>query len=160
MNIQSNWHNHCSPDPDRNTQGNSDSLHKQIFVPDRCRAYFLFPLPIDRSSKLLSVSSRPPLVARARVKEDDFDSSPGWILWVVDRRPLLEASRLDRFSLGSPEELGRLLEITALFEVLPFREDDRGLSESGCCKREGIYKKQQAVEKLKFRKKGQATQQS
>ena len=122
---------------------NSDSLHKQVFEPNRCSAYFLFPLPIDRSSKLLRVSSRPPLAAGARVKEDDFDSNPGWILWVVDRRPLPEASRLDRFSLGSPEELGRLLDITALFEVLPFREDDWGLSESGCCKREkGIGKKQ------------------
>lgn len=87
---------------------------------------------MDRSSKLLSVSSRPPLVAVARLNEDDLDSNPGCTLWVVDNRPLLESNRLDRFSLGSPEELGRLLDTTALFEVLPFRDDDRGLSESVC----------------------------
>lgn len=39
--------------------------------------------------------------------------------------------RLDRFSLGSQEELGRLLDMTALFEELPFRDDVRGRSESG-----------------------------
>lgn len=97
--------------------------------------YFLFPVPIDRSSKLLSASSRPPLVAAVRVKDVVLDSNPGWILWVVDRRPLLETSRLDRFSLGSPEELGLLLDTTGLFEVLPLREL-RPLSESGCCKEE------------------------
>lgn len=95
--------------------------------------YFLFPVPIDRSSKLLSASSRPPLVAAVLVKDDVLDSNPGWNLWVVDRRPLLETSRLDRFSLGSPEELGLLLDTTGLFEVLPLREL-RPLSESGCCK--------------------------
>ena len=67
-----------------------------------------------------------------RVKEDDFDSNPGWILCVVDRRPLLETSRLERPSVGSPEELGLLLEMIALFELLPCREDDRTFSESGC----------------------------
>lgn len=87
---------------------------------------------MDKSSKLLSVSSRPPLVAVARVNEDDLDSNPGCILWVIDNRPPFERSRLDRFSLGSPDELGRLLDTTALFEVLPFLDDDRGLSGSGC----------------------------
>lgn len=94
-------------------------------------SHFLFPVPMDRSSKLLNVLSRPLLVAVARVKEDDCDSNPGWIFWVVDRRLLLETIRLDRFSLGSPEELGRLLDITALFEELPFLDDERGLDESG-----------------------------
>lgn len=51
---------------------------------------------------------------------------------MVDRRPLLETSRLDRLSLGSPEELGRLLDMTGLFEVLPFLDELRVLSESGC----------------------------
>ena len=104
------------------------------FLPDGFILYFLFPVPIDRSSKLLSVSSRPPLVAAVRVKVVVLDSNPGWILWVVDRRPLLDISRLDRFSLGSPEELGRLLDTTGLFELLPLREELRPLSESGCRK--------------------------
>ena len=94
--------------------------------------YFLFPVPIERSSKLRRASSRPPLVAAVvRLKVVVLDSNPGWSLWVVDRRPLLETNRLDLFSLGSPEELGRLLETTGLFEALPFRDELRALSESG-----------------------------
>jgi hypothetical protein len=57
---------------------------------------------------------------------------------VVDRRPLLETSRLDRLSLGSPEELGRLLDMTGLFEVLPFLDELRVLSESGCYKKHTV----------------------
>lgn len=72
-----------------------------------------------------------PFVAAVRVNDDDLDSNPGWILWEEDMRLLLDTSRLDRPSLGSPEELGLLLEMRALFEVLPFREV-RPLSESGC----------------------------
>ena len=49
---------------------------------------------------------------------------------MVDRRPLLEISRLDLLSLGSPEELGLLLDMTGLFEVLPFLDELRVLSES------------------------------
>uniref|UniRef100_A0A2P2JVF0 Casein kinase I isoform delta-like protein n=1 Tax=Rhizophora mucronata TaxID=61149 RepID=A0A2P2JVF0_RHIMU len=79
---------------------------------------------MDRSSKLLSVPSRPPLEAAARVKDDDLDSNPGWILWVVDRRPLLESNRLDRISPGFSDELGWLLDTPALFEVLPFRDNE------------------------------------
>lgn len=101
--------------------------------PSTVFAHFLFPVPIDRSSKLLSVSSRPPRVPAVRVK-DDLDSRPGWTLWVVDRRLLLEINRLDRLSLGSPEELGLLLDIIGLFEALPLRVELRALSESGCYK--------------------------
>ena len=93
--------------------------------------YFLFPVPIVSSSKLRRGSSRPALVAVALVKDDDLDSKPGWILWVVDRRPLPEPNRLVRFSPASPDELGRLLDTTTLFEVLPFREV-RPRSESAC----------------------------
>lgn len=100
---------------------------------DHMDPHFLFPVPIDRSSKLFSGSSRLPLVPAAREK-DDLDSRPGWTLWVVDRRLLLETSRLERLSLGSPEELGLLLVMKGLFEELPFREELRALSESGCCK--------------------------
>lgn len=53
---------------------------------------------------------------------------------MVDTRPLLATSLLERLSVmvGSPEELGLLLEMAALFEELPFLEV-RPLSESGCC---------------------------
>ena len=88
---------------------------------------------IESSSKLLRGSSRVPFVAAVRVNDDDLDSNPGWILWEEDMRLLLDTSRLDRPSLGSPEELGLLLEMRALFEVLPFREV-RPLSESACWK--------------------------
>lgn len=97
--------------------------------------YFLFPMV--SSSKLRRASSRPLLVPTARVKDDDFDSNPGWTRWVVEIRPLPEPSRFNRLSPGSPEELGRLLDIIALFEVLPVREI-RPLSESACWKK---YKK-------------------
>lgn len=86
-----------------------------------------------RSSKLRRASSRPPLEATARVKDDDLDSKPGWILWVVDKRPLPEPRRFDLFSLGSPDELGRLLGMTTLLEALLVRET-RPLSVSACCK--------------------------
>lgn len=92
--------------------------------------YFLLPVPIDRKSKLRRVASRPDLEPEPRARADVFDSNPGWILWVVDRRPLVDIRRLDRLSLGSPDELGLLVDTTALFEVLPFREL-RPLSESG-----------------------------
>lgn len=95
---------------------------------DMVACYFFFPLPIVSSSKLRRVSSRTPLAA-ARVKDEDLDSNPGCNLWVVDIRPLPEPSRLWRLSLGSPEELGLLLDTTALFELLPVRES-RPLSES------------------------------
>lgn len=52
-------------------------------------------------------------------------------------RPLPEPSRFDRLSLGSPEELGLLLDTTALFEVLPVREM-RPLSESPCTSLEDV----------------------
>lgn len=100
---------------------------------DVTHGYFLFPVPIVRRSKLRRVSSRLPLVATARVKEDDLDSNPGCNLWVVDKRPLPVPSQERRFSLGSPDELGRLLDITTLFEVLTFL-DKRPLSESFCCR--------------------------
>lgn len=87
--------------------------------------YFLFPVPMVRSSKLRRGSSRPAFVAAALVKEDDLDSKPGWTLWVVDGRPLPVPNQI------SPDELGRLLDTTALFEVLPFREV-RPRSESTC----------------------------
>lgn len=53
---------------------------------------------------------------------------------MVDTRPLLDTSLLERLSVmvGSPEELGLLLEMAALFEELPFLEV-RPLSESACC---------------------------
>ena len=51
---------------------------------------------------------------------------------MVDSRPLLDTSLLERLSVGSPEELGLLLDTAALFDELPFREV-RPLSESGCC---------------------------
>lgn len=95
--------------------------NKGISIPGP-QDYFFFPLPIVNSSKLRRVSSLTPLVA-ARVKEEDLDSKPGCNLWVVEIRPLPEPS------LGSPEELGLLLETTALFELLPVRER-RPLSES------------------------------
>ena len=38
------------------------------------------------------------------------------------------------YPMGSPEELGRLLDTTGLFELLPLREELRPLSESGCRK--------------------------
>lgn len=90
--------------------------------------YFL----IERSSKLRRGSSRFPFMIEVRVKDDDFGSTPGWILCVVDTRPPLEASRLERTSLGSVEEVGLLAEM-ARFEELPFREV-RPLSESNSCK--------------------------
>lgn len=86
------------------------------------------------SSKLRRASSRPPLDAKARVKDDGFCSKPGWTLWVVDRRPLPEPSRFNLFSLGSPEELGRLLDATALFDALAARET-LPLTGSACCKK-------------------------
>lgn len=72
-----------------------------------------------------------------RVKDDDFGSTPGWILCAVDTRPPLEASRLERTSLGSVEEVGLLAEM-ARFEELPFREV-RPLSESNSCKMHVYY---------------------
>lgn len=93
-----------------------DKQKNVISLPKDGLGYFL----IERSSKLLRGFSRLPFVGPARVKDDDLDSNPGWVLWAAERRPLLETSRLERPSPGSPEELGRLLEITALFEMLPF----------------------------------------
>lgn len=98
---------------------------------DVTHGYFLFPVPIVRRSKLRRVSSRLPLVATARVKEDDLDSNPGCDLWVENSRPLPDPNRLVRFSLASPLELGLLLDSTALFDVLPV-QDNRPLSESVC----------------------------
>lgn len=57
-----------------NYQGRSKTLDTKSA--DHTVLHFLFPEPRDRSSKLLSVSSRPPLVAEGRVK-DDLDSKPG-----------------------------------------------------------------------------------
>lgn len=106
--------------------------HCTFSSPTIC-SYFFFPVPIDSSSKLRSVSSRLPFVATER-KKDDFDSTPGWIFWVeAVRRLLLGKSRLARSSLGSPEEVGRLLDKTGLLEALPCREELRARSESGCC---------------------------
>nr|GMD75883.1 hypothetical protein Iba_chr13bCG5000 [Ipomoea batatas] len=92
------------------------SYHKQS---SEC-AYFLLPVPIDRSSKLLSASSCPPLlVAALRVKDDALDSCPGCCtLWAEDKWPLLELSLRVRFSVGSVE-LGLLLDATAFLEELP-----------------------------------------
>ena len=94
-------------------------------------SYFLLPVPIDRNSKLLRASSRPGLTAALRATVEVFDSKLGWILWVVDIRPLVECSLLVRLSLGSPDEPGLLDDAIALFEVLPFREV-RPLSRSAC----------------------------
>lgn len=94
-------------------------------------SYFLLPVPIDRNSKLLRASSRPGLTAEPRARVDVFDSKLGWILWVVDIRPLVECSLLVRLSLGSQDEPGLLDDAIALFEVLPFREV-RPLSRSAC----------------------------
>lgn len=68
------------------------------------------------------------MVTAPREKDDGLGSIP--ILFVVDKRPLLDTNLLDRPSVGSPDELG-LLKMTALFEELPFR-DVLPLSESGC----------------------------
>lgn len=104
------------------------SYHKQS---SEC-AYFLLPVPIDRSSKLLSASSCPPLlVAALRVKDDALDSCPGCCtLWAEDKWPLLELSLRVRFSVGSVE-LGLLLDATAFLEELPVR-DPRHFSASAC----------------------------
>lgn len=116
-------------------EGQMSQKKDKTMQPSTVFTHFLLPVPIDRSSKLLSVSSRLPRVpaVAARVK-DDLDSKPGWTLCVEDKRLLLETSRLDRPSLGSPEELGLLLDIIGLFEELPLRVELRALSESGCCK--------------------------
>ena len=118
----------------RNFSDTSGFLHTRIEPHEKADLFlhFLFPVPMVSSSKLRRGSSRPPLVAAARVKDDDFDSKPGWTLWVVDRRPLPETNRLGRFSLASPDELGRLPEMTTLFEVLPLLAAPRLLSESAC----------------------------
>lgn len=51
-----------------------------------------------------------------------------------DNRPLLDTNLLlARLSVGSPEELGLLLEIAALLDELQFLAV-RPLSESACCK--------------------------
>ncbi|PSR89759.1 Casein kinase 1-like protein [Actinidia chinensis var. chinensis] len=89
--------------------------------------YFL----MERNSKLRSGSSR--LVNAVRVKDDDFGSTPSWIFCVLDKRPALEASRLERTSLGSPDEAVGLLAEMARFEELPFREV-WPFSESNSCK--------------------------
>ena len=70
------------------------------------------------------------LEAALREKEDCLDSYAG-VLCAVDKRPLLETSRLERLSLYSPDELGLLLEMIAFLEVLPYREELRPFSESG-----------------------------
>lgn len=72
-----------------------------------------------------------PLAADVRVY-DDLASNPGRILCVVEGRPLLDTIRLVRFSLCSTEELGLLLEMIAFLELLPYREELRPLSGSGC----------------------------
>lgn len=80
----------------------------------------------ERNSKLRRGSSRVlPFMIAVREK-DDFGSTLGWILCAVDKRaPLvaspLEAILLARISLGSPEEVGLLVEMACL-EELPFRE--------------------------------------
>ena len=100
--------------------------------------HFLLSAPIERSSKLRTGgSSREPLAA-VREREEDLGSRPDErALCIMAGRlllMLLETSRLERAiccSLGSTEELGRLLEAMPLFKVLPLREDDaRALSES------------------------------
>lgn len=50
---------------------------------------------------------------------------------MVDRRPVLDSNLLERLSVGSAEEVGLLLDMTALLEELPFLEL-RPLSESPC----------------------------
>lgn len=92
-------------------------------------AYFL----IWRNSKLRRGSSRVPLETGAREKEGGLCSMPGWILWVVEARPVLEITLLlFRTSVESPDEFGLPLEIAALLDELQFLEV-RPLSESGCC---------------------------
>jgi hypothetical protein len=101
------------------------------------RDYFLLTPPRDRSSRLRwRGSSRDPLATAAREREVALDSpTPGLTLWaLVGRLPLLllvENSRLVRLyccSLGSIDEVGLLLDATALLDALPVREDERGLS--------------------------------
>lgn len=89
-------------------------LSKYLAISNSLCRHFL----IARSSKLLKVSSRGPLEgATARV--DDFGSNPGCSLCDEVRRPLFESNLPDRPSLGSPEELGLLFEITAFLVLLP-----------------------------------------
>ena len=87
---------------------------------------------IERNSKLRKVSSRAPLAVTARVWDDDLGSNPDWSLCEDVRRPLLESNRPERLSLGSPEELGLLLDTTAFLVLLPYREELRPFSGSGC----------------------------
>lgn len=53
-------------------------------------------------------------------------------LCVLDTRPVLDTSRFARGSVKSPEELGLVPDMAALFEELPFREFL--LFSVGCCK--------------------------
>lgn len=101
--------------------------------------YFLFPVLMERSSKLLDGSTLLPRVAPERIKEDDLDPKPGCSLWMVAERwppppPLLETRQFGRPSLRSPE--GRLFIMTAFFKGLPLRKAyERLLSESSCWKK-------------------------
>lgn len=75
-----------------------------------------------------------PREEEGREREENLGSDSAWILWLVERRPLLETRRPILLSFGSPEELGLLLETIALFDELTWKEVEvRPLCES-CCK--------------------------
>lgn len=75
----------------------------------------------------------PPVAAALREKEDCLESKGVRVLCVVECRPLLETSLLERLSLNSADELGLLFDIIAFLELFPYREELLPLSESGCC---------------------------
>lgn len=98
--------------------------------------YFLLSALTERSSNLLTgFSARELLATVGRESEEDdvlgwaiLGATAGWLLLLLLKTNLLV--RLVGRSMGSAE-LCRLLEITALLEVLPWREDDaRAFSET------------------------------
>lgn len=104
-------------------------MHKQYLLTNSSNKHHFL---IDSISKLRIGSSRVQILPPAvRLNEDCLESYPDCNLCVVDKRPLLETSRLERHSLNSPDEPGLVLAITAFLEVLPYREELRPFSESG-----------------------------
>ena len=84
---------------------------------------FLLSVTLEWCSERWFWSSWKPFEVVAR-ERDDFCSDPEWSLWLAERWLLPERSQLDRLSLGPREEIGLLLEATALLDKLLGRLKD------------------------------------
>lgn len=72
-------------------------------------------------------------MSAVRKKEDGLPLPSDLTFCVEDNRPMLDTTLLEWPSVASAEELGRVLEMAALFEEPPFREVCP-FSESACCR--------------------------